>query len=147
MGFGGGNDDRLPALPFPWAWASLLLLPPLGLLGWLLRRWQLGAATRQLHHAHQAFHHHWPPRDRERSTLDAAHGLGRDLLTAHFGEGARTWGPAEFQARHLGPWEQWSHSLDAARFGLAEPPFPAAEPLLACLQVTQGKPPEPGAKP
>ena len=135
MGFGGGNDDRLPSLPFPWAWASLLLLPPLGLLTWLLRRWRRGAAGRHLNHARQAFAQHWPPRDRERGTLDAAHGLGRELLAAHFGEAARAWGPADFQVRNLVAWGQWALSLDAARFGLTEPPFPATEPLLASLQL------------
>lgn len=133
VGFGGGNDDRLPAIPFPWAWASLLLLPPLALLAWAVRRWQKGSGTRRLHHATHVFHRHWPPADRERATLDAAHGLGRDLLAARFGEAARAWGTAEFQARHLGPWDQWAKSLDAARFGRTEPPFPAPEPLLAAL--------------
>ncbi|GEM_PF-678851 len=141
MGFGGGNDDRLPSLPFPWAWASLLLLPPLGLLAWLLRRWRRGASGRHLQHARQTFIQHWPPRDRERGTLDAVHGLGRELLAAHFGEAARAWGPAELHARNLGAWEQWVRSLDAARFGRTEPPFPAPEPLMANLQALHITPP------
>ncbi len=135
MGFGGGNDDRLPFLPFPWAWASLLLLPPLALLGWILRRWRQGSAGRRLRHAVHAFRRHWPPTTRDRAGLDAAHSLGRDLLAARFGETARTWGPVEFQARDLGPWDQWARSLDAARFGHTEPPFPAPEPLVTALRA------------
>jgi hypothetical protein len=135
VGFGGGNDDLLPAVPFPWAWASLLLLPPSALLGWLIRRWRRGSATRRLHHASQVFRHHWPPVDRERATLDAAHGLGRDLLAARFGEAARAWGAEDFRARRLGPWDQWARSLDAARFGRTEPPFPAPEALVAAVQA------------
>jgi hypothetical protein len=81
------------------------------------------------------FHHHWPPVDRERGTLDTAHGLGRDLLAARFGEPARAWGTADFQAHNLGPWDQWAKSLDAARFGRTEPPFPAPEPLVAALDA------------
>ena len=135
VGFGGGNDDRLPAMPFPWAWASLLLLPPLALIAWVIRRWQKGSASRRLHHAVHAFQRQWPPVNRERKTLDATHGLGRDLLTARFGEAARAWGVADFQARNLGPWDQWAKSLDAARFGLSEPPFPRPEPLVAALDA------------
>jgi hypothetical protein len=135
VGFGGGNDDRLPAIPFPWAWASLLLLPPLGLAVWILRRWQKGSGKRRLHHAVHAFRRHWPPARRDRAALDAAHALGRDLLAARFGEEARAWGPAEFQSRNLDPWDQWTKSLDAARFGRTEPPFPAPEPLVAALDA------------
>lgn len=138
MGFGGGKDDLLPAIPFPWAWASLLLVPPLLMLGWGFRRWRQGSAKRHLRHASQAFHRHWPPRDRERATLDSAHGLGRDLLAARFGDGARAWGIAEFQARALGPWVQWIRSLDAARFGRSDPPFPAPEQLVAALHLAKG---------
>jgi len=142
VGFGGGNDDRLPGIPFPWAWASLLLLPPLALIIWLIRRWRKGSAKRRLRLTIRAFHRHWPPTNRERSTLDAAHGLGRDLLAARFGEAARAWGPSDFQAQHLGPWDQWAKSLDAARFGRTEPPFPAPEPLVAALDRgdTRGTP-------
>ncbi|GLH74031.1 hypothetical protein GETHLI_25330 [Geothrix limicola] len=135
MGFGGGNDDRLPALPFPWTWASLLLLPPLALIAALIRQWRKGSTKRRLRHATHAFRHRWPPTNRERGTLDAAHDLGRDLLAARFGDAARAWGPADFQARHLVPWDQWAKSLDAARFGHTEPPFPAPEPLVAALEA------------
>ncbi len=134
VGFGGGNEDQLPAIPFPWAWASLLLLPPLGLLGWVGQRWRQGSGARQLHHAVRVFRHQWPPANRDRVTLDAAHGQGRDLLAARFGEAARAWGTAEFQAQQLAVWEQWSRSLDTARFGQAEPPFPASEELIAALR-------------
>ena len=133
VGFGGGNEDQLPAIPFPWAWASLLLLPPLGLLGWAGRRWRRGSASRQLRHAVQVFSHQWPPANRDRATLDAAHSRGRDLLAARFGEAARAWGTAEFQAQQLAVWEQWSRSLDAARFGQAEPPFPTTAELVTAL--------------
>jgi hypothetical protein len=136
VGFGGGNDDRLPAIPFPWAWASLLLLPPLALLAWAVWRWRKGSAKRHLSHATHAFHRHWPPPNRQRETLDRAHALGRDLLAAFFGEAARAWGPAEFQSRNLGSWDQWVRSLDAARFGHTEPPFPPPEPLVAALRGT-----------
>lgn len=139
VGFGGGNEDQLPAIPFPWAWASLLLLPPLGLVAWGVRRWRKGTARRRLHHAAHHFRRHWPPADRGRNALDAAHALGRDLLAARFGEAARAWGPSEFQARSLGPWDQWAKSLDAARFGRTEPPFPAPEPLMAALDARGGK--------
>jgi hypothetical protein len=133
MGLGGGNDDRLPGLPFPWAWSSLLLLPPLALLAWLIHRWRQGSAARRLRHAAQVFQRQWPPADRQRETLDVAHGLGRNLLVARFGEPARAWGPADLQARNLSPWDQWVKSLDAARFGRAEPPFPSSQPLVAAL--------------
>jgi hypothetical protein len=135
MGIGGGNDDRLPALPFPWAWASLLLLPPLALLAWLIHRWRKSSAARHLRHAAQVFRRQWPPADRQRETLDAAHDLGRNLLVARFGELARAWGPADLLARNLCPWDQWVKSLDAARFGLTEPPFPRPEPLVAALDA------------
>ena len=138
VGFGGGNDDRLPVSPFPWAWASLLLLPPLALIAWGIQHWRKGTASRRLHHMTHAFHRHWPPTDRTRGTLDAAHRLGRDLLAARFGEAARAWGTADFQAHHLGPWEQWAKSLDAARFGRTEPPFPAPGPLIAALGAKGG---------
>jgi hypothetical protein len=135
VGIGGGNDDLLPAIPFPWAWASVLLLPPLGLITWVIRRWRRGSPKRRLHHAIHAFQRQWPPANRERATLDIVHGLGRDLLAARFGEAARAWGPADFQTHHLGPWDLWVKSLDAARFGRTEPPFPAPEPLVAALRA------------
>lgn len=135
VGFGGGNEDLLPAMPFPWLWSSLLLMPFLALAGWLLRRWRKGAPERRLHHLAGTFHKAWPPRDRNREALDAAHGLGRDLLASRFGDQARAWGPAEFQARSLTPWDQWVKSLDAARFGRTEPPFPPSQALLTALEV------------
>jgi hypothetical protein len=76
--------------------------------------------------------------DRERVTLDHGHDLGRDLLAARFGEAARAWGPVEFQAHHLGSWDQWARSLDAARFGRSEPPFPAPEALVSALDARSG---------
>jgi hypothetical protein len=135
VGFGGGNEDLLPGIPFPWAWASLLLLPPLGLLAWGLLHWRRGSSRRHLLRAMHTFQRHWPPANRERATLDSVHSLGRDLLAARFGEGARAWGPADFQAHNLSPWDHWVKSLDAARFGRAEPPYPAPEPLLAALDA------------
>ena len=139
VGFGGGNEDRLPALPFPWTWASLLLVPPLGLITWVISLWRKGSASRRLHRAILAFQKQWPPRDRERGTLDAAHGLGRDLLAARFGEAARAWGPADLQAHDLRPWDLWAKSLDAARFGQTEPPFPSPEPLVTALDAGNSK--------
>jgi hypothetical protein len=141
VGFGGGNEDLLPAIPFPWAWASLSLLPPLALLGWGFRRWRKGSAKRRLHHAAQVFRRHWPPPQKDRTSLDAAHALGRDLLAARFGDTARAWGPAEFRDHNLAPWDQWVKSLDAARFGRTEPPFPAPEPLVAALDGRGDLPP------
>ena len=133
MGFGGGREDQLPGIPFPWAWASLLLVPPIGLAAWGLGRWRRGSARRRVHRAMKLFHQHWPPRTRDREALDGAHARGRELLAARFGDEARAWGPAEFQARGLAPWDQWAKSLDAARFGRSEPPFPVAEILLQAL--------------
>lgn len=143
MGFGGGNDDLLPSLPFPWAWASLPLMPLLGLGLWMARRWRRGSARRRLRHATHLFQRQWPPRSRDRETLDEAHRQGRDLLAARFGESARAWGPAEFQARHLAPWDQWARSLDAARFGRTEPPFPAPGALVAALDARGEEPGRP----
>jgi hypothetical protein len=135
MGIGGGKDDRLPLMPFPWAWASLLLLPPAALGGWLIQTWRKGSPRRRLHRVTLLFLRHWPPVDRERTTLDAAHAQGRDLLAVRFGEAARSWGTDDFQAHKLGPWDQWAESLDAARFGRTEPPFPAPESLVAALNA------------
>jgi hypothetical protein len=135
VGFGGGNEDRLPAMPFPVLWSSLLLTPFLLLAAWLLLRWRRGAQARQLHRLAGTFHKVWPPQERSREGLDAAHRLGRELLAAQFGEQARAWGPAEFQVRNLAPWDQWVKSLDAARFGRTEPPFPPSNALLAALQM------------
>jgi len=143
VGVGGGNEDRLPASPFPWVWACGLLVPPLGLLAWGISRWRKGSAGRRLHHALHVFQKQWPPRDRSRGSLDASHGHGRDLLAARFGEAARAWGPADFQAQGLGPWGQWVESLDAARFGLMDPPFPSLDTLLAALDSKNGGGPPP----
>ncbi|WLT32874.1 hypothetical protein [Geothrix sp. PMB-07] len=135
VGFGGGNEDLLPAIPFPWAWASLLLLPALALVGWILHRWRKGSRQRHLAKAIHAFQHQWPPAHRDRLSLDAAHNHGRNLLAARFGDAARAWGPAELEAHNLSPWDQWVKSLDAARFGQTEPPFPATTHLVAALDA------------
>ena len=133
MGVGGGQQDVLPYIPFPWAWTLLGLLP-LALLGWAVARpVRSPAPARARHAARRAFAQHWPPA-RDRAALDAAHSAGQDLLAAHFGEEARSWGPEDFQARALAPWALWIRSLDAARFALAEPPFPALHDLLAALE-------------
>lgn len=134
MGVGGGQADVIPYIPFPWAWASLLLLPVIALVAWLWRRWRRGAPGRARHHARSAFAHHWPPKASDRETLDQAHTLGRDLLAAHFGEEARSWGLREFRERNLDAWATWSQSLDAARFARKEPPFPPLADLLKPLE-------------
>ena len=138
VGFGGGNDDRLPVIPFPWGWASLLLLPPAALLYVLGRRWGRTRGRRRFRHAAHTFRRQWPPQSADRDALDAAHALGRDLLAARFGESARAWGSAEFRTLNLTPWDQWVRSLDAARFGRTEPPFPAADVLLTALDARSG---------
>lgn len=133
MGVGGGKDDALPYVPFPWAWASLLLVPVLMLiLGWV-RHWRRQGAARTRHRLRRTFSHHWPPKDRSRTALDEAHAQGRALLVAHYGDEARSWGAAEFRQRQLDPWAVWIQSLDAARFGRTEPPFPSREDLLNAL--------------
>lgn len=134
MGVGGGQADVIPYIPFPWAWASLLLLPVAALVAWLWRRWRRGAPGRARHHARGAFSHHWPPKSSDRETLDRAHTLGRDLLAAHFGEEARSWGLREFHERNLDAWGTWSQSLDAARFAKRSPPFPPLADLLKFLE-------------
>ncbi len=139
VGFGGGNEDQLPAIPFPWAWASLLLLPPLGLTAGLIQRWRRGSAQRHLQRTRQAFRQHWPPANRTRATLDEAHERGRELLAARFGETARAWGAQQFLDQGLPAWAQWLQSLDAARFGHTEPPFPPPAALLAAL-AERGQP-------
>ncbi len=135
VGYGGGREDRLPAMPFPWLWASLLMLPLPALAGWLWHRWGKGAPARRLHRSQTAFRKVWPPRDGRRETLDALHHQGRELLALRFGEQARAWGPETFQARNLCPWDQWVKSLDAARFGHTKPPFPPSQALLAALDA------------
>jgi len=135
QGFGGGQGDILPYIPFPWAWASLLLLPFVALGWWIAKRWRRGSSKRALHHTRRVFAHHWPPKASTREALDAAHAAGRDLLAAHLGEEARSWGPAEFHAVHLDAWATWVRSLDAARFSRKEPPFPPLDALMAALGV------------
>lgn len=130
VGFGGGRDDLLPEIPFPWAWASLLLLPLLALAGFLTWRWRRRASARAYAHARKAFQSAWPPKAKDRATLDRGHLAGRDLLAAAFGEASRGWGAPELKRRQLDPWAQWILSLDAARFGRTEPPFPPAAALL-----------------
>ncbi len=136
MGVGGGQGDILPYIPFPWAWASLLLLPPALFAAWIFRRWRKNGAKRALHHRRRVFAHHWPPADSRRETLDHAHAQGRDLLAARFGEEARSWGAAEFRFHQLEVWATWVQSLDAARFARREPPFP---PLAALLKQLEGR--------
>jgi hypothetical protein len=134
MGVGGGQQDVLPYLPFPWAWASLLALP-LAILGWLLaRRRRRRAPARRRKAALHAFRRHWPPSGPDRATLDAAHAAGRELLAAVFGDPARSWGAKTLQDRGLGAWSTWILSLDAARFARLDPPFPSLEALLAALE-------------
>jgi len=137
VGVGGGQSDILPYIPFPWAWASLLLIPPGLLAAWLIRRWRRNGAKRVLHHRRRTFAHHWPPADSQRATLDQAHTQGRELLAARFGEEARSWGVAEFRQRQLEVWATWVQSLDAARFARKEPPFP---PLTELLKKLEPKP-------
>lgn len=134
MGVGGGQEDALPYLPFPWAWASLLMVPLLPLGWYLARRWRGGRAARRLHHARRAFTRHWPPRAADRASLDAAHAAGRELLACRFGEEARSWGAAAFEGRNLRVWAVWAQSLDAARFGRKEPAFPPLKELLSPLE-------------
>jgi len=136
MGVGGGQDDILPYVPFPWAWASLLLLPPALLAAWIVHRWRKNGAKRALHQRRRAFAHQWPPRDGRREALDLAHTLGRDLLAARFGEEARSWSAADFRRHQLDAWATWAQSLDAARFARTEPPFP---PLVDLLKQLEGR--------
>jgi len=134
LAVGGGAQDRLPPVPFPWAWTLVLLLP-LGLLGWLAARgFRRGAPARQRRRARHAFSRHWPPQSGERAELDAAHAAGRTLLAAHFGPEALSWGPAALREHGLDPWAAWSSSLDSARFAGAAPAFPPLAALLAPLE-------------
>lgn len=142
VGYGGGREDNLPEIPFPWAWASLLLLPPLLLIGFFIWRWRRRAGSRAYARARKAFQAAWPPKAKDRATLDAAHDAGRDLLHAAFGEASRGWGAPDFRKAKLDAWAHWAASLDAARFGRTEPPFPDAASLLAPvdLEVKAGRP-------
>jgi len=133
MGVGGGDLDRLAALPFPWTW-TLPLLAPAVLLAWFLsRRLKRGAAARRRRAARKAFIRHWPKAG-DRPALDAAHATGRALLAAHFGPEALSWGPAALRARGLEPWAAWNRALDAARFSGADPALPPVGALLAALE-------------
>ncbi|HJV21258.1 MAG TPA: hypothetical protein VJ570_01120 [Holophagaceae bacterium] len=134
MGWGGGREDLLPLLPFPYGWAAVALSPLLILLMGLLMLWRRGAAGRRQRHARHAFTKVWPP-VRERSALDRAHAAGRELLGAHFGAEALAWGAETFRLRGLDPWAQWVQSLDAARFGLLSPAFPDLPLLLKTLDA------------
>ena len=142
VGFGGGREDVLPAIPFPWTWASLLLLPPLLLIGFFIWRWRKRASARVYAQARKAFQAAWPPKAKDRASLDLAHTAGRDLLAAAFSEASRGWGAPDFKKAKLDAWSQWAASLDAARFGRTEPPFPDAAALLASvdLEMKAGRP-------
>ena len=137
---GGGHQDVLPYLDFPALWALVLLLPLAALGGFLLRAARRQAPARRRQAALRAFARHWPPASRDRTALDAAHAAGRELLAATFGEEARSWGVPTFQARHLDVWGEWVRSLDAARFALAEPPFPPLAHLADALRSALERP-------
>jgi hypothetical protein len=140
MGLGGGPEDELPELPFPWAWASILLAPVLA-VGWFIyARWRRGSTRRARKHAMRAFARTWPPRSRERAVLDAGHEAGRELLALHLGEQARSWGAQELNQQKLEPWDLWAASLDAARFARYEPPFPPLDGLLHRLDPRRRAP-------
>lgn len=145
MGWGGGREDQLPEIPFPFGWAALALSPLLLALLGLLLLWRRGAAGRRQRAARHAFTKLWPPL-RERSALDRAHAAGRALLGSHFGEAAEAWGPEELRGRGLDPWVQWCQSLDAARFGLLSPPFPDLPLLLKNLEAKAHEPATPPSR-
>lgn len=144
-GVGGGLQDRLDPLPFPWLWASLAALPLLALGAWILRRVRKGGPGRAWRHARRAFAAAWPPKSRQRAALDASHGAGRELLAKVFGDEARAWGPQAFRRLQLDAWAAWAEGLDAARFGGTEPPRAKAEDLLQALETHRksGKGPTP----
>lgn len=133
MGVGGGREDELPEIPFPYGWASLLLLPFLLLAFYLVRRWRRNSGKRRQKKAKAAFARAWPPPSKQREALDAAHAAGREWLAAMVGDEARSWGPREFRAKSLDPWATWAESLDAARFGRAAPAFPPLHDLKRAL--------------
>ncbi len=130
VGVGGGREDVLPPAPFPVMWSTLLLLPFVGLGWFIFRLRRRGAPKRRRTQARRAFSQAWPPKGRDRSALDASHTAGRDLLATSLGEAARSWGAAELRHQGLHAWSRWSESLDAARFGRSEPPFPERDALL-----------------
>ena len=135
VGYGGGRNDNLPEIPFPWAWASLLLTPFLALAAFTFWRWRRRAGVRSYAQARKRFLAAWPPKAKDRATLDLAHGAGRDLLAAAFGEPSRGWGAPDFRKARLDAWAQWAESLDAARFARKEPPFPDPAGLLSPLEL------------
>ena len=135
VGYGGGKNDNLPAIPFPWAWASLLLAPLLALVGFLAWRWRRRSGARAYAQARRAFLAAWPPKAKDRATLDLAHGAGRSLLASAFGDASLGGGAPDFKKARLDAWAQWTASLDAARFGRTEPPFPDAAALLAPVDL------------
>ncbi len=145
MGWGGGREDQLPTVPFPFGWAALTLSPLLLLLGALFMLWRRGAAGRRQRAARHAFAKAWPP-VRERRALDVAHEAGRTLLGSHFGAAAEAWGVEDLRGRGLDPWAQWCASLDAARFGLLSPPFPDLALLLKNLEAKAHEPTSPPAR-
>ena len=134
MGWGGGREDQLIEVPFPWGWAAAALSPVVLIVLGLVVLWRRGAAGRRQRAARHAFAKAWPP-VRERSALDKAHAAGRDLLGSHFGEPALAWGAEDFRRQGMDPWAQWAQSLDAARFGLLSPPFPDLPILLKTLEA------------
>ena len=127
-------EGRPPRVRFPWTWASLLALPAGGLAALALRQARRGRPGRARARTRHAFARVWPPASRTRPVLDAAHLAGRDLLAAHFGETARSWGAEALEAKGLPAWAAWARSLDAARFGHSEPPFPPPADLLKDLE-------------
>lgn len=137
MGVGGGREDELPEIPFPYGWASLLLLPFVLFGYYLVRRWRRNSGKRAQKRAKAAFAKAWPPPSKQREALDAAHAAGRDWLAAVVGDEARSWGPKDFRAQSLDPWATWVESLDAARFGRATPAFP---PFLDLKRSLGGQP-------
>jgi hypothetical protein len=139
MGWGGGREDQLPLLPFPYGWAAVALSPILLLLAGLILLWRRGASGRKQRSARHHFGKVWPP-VRERNALDKAHAAGRELLGSHFGTEALAWGADEFRKRGLDPWVQWVQSLDAARFGLLSPPFPDLAMLMKNLEAKAHEP-------
>lgn len=133
MAIGGGATNDLPLIHFPWAWVTLMLLPPASLAAWCLRRWLRSAPLRTRKRLAKRFGKAWPP-GKSREELDQAHALGRELLANAKGEAARAWGPKELKAHHLESWALWAEALDQARFGGHKGNFPTAQALLTSLE-------------